>query len=345
MSEVIELASIHDVAKEAGVSVATVSKVINHYPDVSEKTRKKVKNAIALLRYRPNVIARGLVTGRSWTVGVLINIPFTNPYVSMLLEGVKTALENSGYDLMRLSARLNDPDYSFADHCQSRNLDGVVVFGVEKEHRCIQELIQSGIPTMFVDTDVTGHRAGNITTDNRSGVHMAVQHLYELGHRRIACLAGIPGQAVNDSRLAGYRDGLQAASIPYRADYVLAGDYSFESGLTGMQELLQLDAPPTAVVCTSDMTAFGAIHAIEARGLTVPEDISVVGFDNIFEAELFKPALTTVNQNIHTIGVKSIEELIAMIKNPDYPPPVVMEPASLVIRESTARLVGSEITR
>ncbi|MEC0238694.1 LacI family DNA-binding transcriptional regulator [Paenibacillus dokdonensis] len=331
------MASIHDVAKEAGVSVATVSKVINHYPDVSEKTRKKVKNAIELLRYRPNVIARGLVTGRSWTVGVLINIPFTNPYVSMLLEGIKTALENSGYDLMRLSARLNDPGYSFVDHCQSRNLDGVVVFGVEKDHHSIQELIESGIPTMFVDMDATGQRAGNITTENRNGVHMAVRHLYELGHQRIAYLAGVPGQPVNESRLAGYRDGLETSSIPYREDYVVNGDYSYDSGIQGMRMLLQLDQPPTAVVCTSDMAAFGVIHAIEAHGLSVPGDISVVGFDNIYEAELFKPGLTTINQNIHAIGVKSIEELISMIKSAEYPPPVVTEPSSLVIRESTAR--------
>ncbi|MWV44114.1 substrate-binding domain-containing protein [Paenibacillus sp. HJL G12] len=335
------MASIHDVAKEAGVSVATVSKVINHYPDVSDKTRKKVKNAIELLRYRPNVIARGLVTGRSWTVGVLINIPFTNPYVAMLLEGIKTALEDSGYDLMRLSARLNDPAYSFIDHCHSRNLDGVVVFGVEKDHRSIQELIESGIPTMFVDTDATGLRAGNITTDNRNGVHMAVRHLFELGHRRIAYLAGTPGHNVGESRRAGYRDGLEASSIPYCEDYVVNGDFSYDSGIQGMTKLLQLERRPTAVVCSSDMSAFGVIHSIEAHGLTVPGDISVVGFDNIYEAELFKPALTTINQNIHAIGVKSIQELISMIKSSDYPPPVVTEPSSLIVRESTATCADS----
>ncbi|GAF06241.1 LacI family DNA-binding transcriptional regulator [Paenibacillus pini] len=182
------MVSIHDVAREAGVSVATVSKVINHYPDVSDKTRKRVKLAIQALRYRPNAIARGLVTGRSWTVGVLINSPFSNPYVAELLEGIKTALENSGYDLMRLSPRLNDPEYSYIDHCQSRNLDGIVVFGLEHDHESMDELIQSDIPTMFVDIDVTetGHRTGSITTDNRNGIQMAVQHVYDLGHRKIA---------------------------------------------------------------------------------------------------------------------------------------------------------------
>lgn len=332
------MASIHDVAKEAGVSVATVSKVINHYPDVSDKTRKKVKLAIELLRYRPNAIARGLVTGRSWTVGVLINIPFTNPYVAELLEGIKTALENSGYDLMRLSARLNDANYSFIDHCQSRNLDGVIVFGVERDHRIINELINSDIPTMFVDTDVMGKRVGNITTDNENGVHMAVQHLFDLGHRSIAYIAGTPGHAVAESRLMGYRAGLSSCSITFRDPYVQVCDYSFDGGVEAMRRLLHLSQPPTAVVCTSDMAAFGAIHEIEAWGLTVPGDISVVGFDNIFEAQVFKPSLTTINQNIHNIGARSIEHLIIMIENAENSPPQVTEPSSLVIRQSTGKL-------
>lgn len=154
------MASIHDVAKEAGVSVATVSKVINDYPDVSEKTRKKVNIAIELLKYQPNVVARGLVKRRSWTVGVLLTVPFTNPFVSELLEGIKTALENSGYDLVRLSTRFDDPAYSFIKHCRSRNVDGVVVFGEGRENASIQELVDAEIPTMFVDTDMLGKRAG-----------------------------------------------------------------------------------------------------------------------------------------------------------------------------------------
>ena len=142
---------------------------------------------------------------------------------------------------------------------------------------------------------------------------------------------------MNEGRLAGYQEGLEAFSIPYREEYVLNGDYSYDSGIQGVEKLLQLDPRPTAIVCVSDMTAFGVIHAIEANGLSVPDDISVVGFDNIFEAELFKPGLTTVNQNIHAIGVKAIEELISMIKSTEYPPPVVTEPSSLVVRASSAR--------
>ncbi|WP_438347247.1 LacI family DNA-binding transcriptional regulator [Paenibacillus sp. FA6] len=329
------MASIHDVAKEAGVSIATVSKVINDYTDVSDKTRKKVKLAIELLRYQPNVVARALVTGRSWTVGVLINIPFTNPYVAELLEGIKTALENSGYDLMRLSTRLNDPKYSFVDHCQSRNLDGVVVFGVEYDNPNLEQLVQSEIPAMFVDTALMGKRAGYITTDNEKAVEIAVQHLYDLGHHRIAYISGVLGHVMSDSRYSGYKQRLEVLNIPYDPSYFELCDYSFDGGSLSMRKLLSLPVPPTGIVCTSDMAAFGAIHEIEEQGMSVPDDISVIGFDNTYYAQVFKPALTTINQNTHNIGIRAIENLIKMIEKSDTPPPILTEPSSLVIRQST----------
>ncbi|MDT0121883.1 LacI family DNA-binding transcriptional regulator [Paenibacillus sp. RRE4] len=330
------MASIHDVAKEAGVSVATVSKVLNDYPDVSEKTRKKVNIAIELLKYQPNVVARGLVKRRSWTVGVLLTVPFTNPFVSELLEGIKTALENSGYDLVRLSTRFDDPTYSFIKHCRSRNVDGVVVFGEGRENKSIQELVSAEIPTMFIDTDLFGKRAGYITTDNVNGVAMAVKHLYELGHRKIAYISGTLGPAVANLRLDGYKEGLRLCGVPYATIYLEVCDYSFDGGAKAARRLLALREQPTGIICASDMSAFGAIHEIEKHGFSVPEDISVVGFDNTYYAEVFKPGLTTVNQNIYTIGIRAIEYLIAMIENPTYTPPVVTEPSNLIVRQTTA---------
>lgn len=331
------MASIHDVAKEAGVSVATVSKVINNYPDVSDKTRKKVKIAIQLLRYQPNVVARGLVKGRSWTVGVLLNISFTNPYVAELLDGIKTALEHSGYDLMRLSTRLDDPSYSFIDHCRSRNLDGIVVFGVEHDNPNLEQLIQSEVPAMFVDTGLIGKRAGNITTDNEHAVELAVQHLFELGHRKIAYISGVLGHVASDGRYNGYKKQLELLNIPFEPSYLKICDYSFEGGGISMRDLLSLPVPPTGIICTSDMAAFGAIHEIEEQGLSVPHDFSVIGFDNTYYAQVFKPGLTTINQNVHNIGIRAIENLLAMIENSATLPPVLTEPSNLVIRQSTGR--------
>lgn len=331
------MASIHDVAKEAGVSVATVSKVINNYPDVSDKTRKKVSQTIKRLKYHPNVAARGLVKGRSWTVGVFLTTPFTNPFVTELLEGIKTALQNSGYDLLHLSTRFDDPSYSFVEHCLSRNVDGVVGFGVDRNDPHLEELLDSDIPTMFVDADIRGRRAGYITTENKAGIMQAVEHLTELGHSRIAFVSGELNKAVGVLRHEGYVEGMKMHKLPVQSDYVKVSDYSMEGGTRAMTELLELKERPTAVICTSDMMAFGAINVIHRSGLSVPEDISVIGFDNTYYSEIFSPALTTVNQNIRSIGSRAIETLIAMIENSEFTPSVVTEPSNLVVRCTTAK--------
>lgn len=331
------MASIHDVAKEAGVSVATVSKVINNYPDVSDKTRKKVSQTIKRLKYHPNVAARGLVKGRSWTVGVFVTTSFTNPFVSELLEGIKTALQNSGYDLVLLSTRFDDPNYSFVEHCLSRNVDGVVGFGVARNDPHLEELLDSDIATMFVDADIRGRRAGYITTENKAGIMQAVEHLVELGHSRISFISGELDKAVGVLRHEGFMEGMKAHKLTVNPDYVRISDYSMEGGTRAMTDLLALKERPTAVVCTSDMMAFGAINVIHRNGLSVPEDISVIGFDNTYYSEIFSPALTTVNQNIPSIGSHAIETLIAMIENSDFAPSVVTEPSNLVIRCTTAK--------
>ncbi|GGH85125.1 LacI family DNA-binding transcriptional regulator [Saccharibacillus endophyticus] len=330
------MASIHDVAKEAGVSVATVSKVINNYPDVSDKTRKKVSQTIKELKYHPNVAARGLVKGRSWTVGVFVTNSFKNPFVSELLEGIKTALQNSGYDLVLLSTRFDDPGYSFVEHCLSRNVDGVVGFGVARNDPHLEELLDSDIPTMFVDADIRGRRAGYITTENKAGIMQAVEHLAQLGHSRIAFISGKLDNAVGSLRHEGFTEGMKKHKLPVHPDYVRVSDYSMEGGTIAMNDLLTLKERPTAVVCTSDMMAFGAINVIHRNGLSVPEDISVIGFDNTYYSEIFSPALTTVNQNIPSIGSHAIENLIAMIENSDFAPSVVTEPSNLIVRCTTA---------
>lgn len=332
------MASIHDVAKEAGVSVATVSKVINNYPDVSDKTRKKVSQTIKDLKYHPNVAARGLVKGRSWTVGVFVTSPFTNPFVTELLEGIKTALQNSGYDLVLLSTRFDDTNYSFVEHCLSRNVDGVVGFGVDRDDPHLEELLESDIPTMFVDADIRGRRAGYITTENKAGTMQAVAHLAELGHSRIAFISGELDNAVGVLRREGYVEGMQNHKLDVLESYIKVSDYSMEGGTVAMSELMELQDRPTAVVCTSDMMAIGAISVIHRSGLSVPEDISVVGFDNTYYSEIFSPALTTINQNIRSIGSHAIETLITMIENTDFLPPVVTEPSNLVVRCTTAPL-------
>ncbi|MBY9079364.1 LacI family DNA-binding transcriptional regulator [Paenibacillus sp. HN-1] len=329
------MVSIHEVAKHAGVSVATVSKVINNYSDVSSKTRIKVNKAIELLNYQPNVVARSLVKKRSWTVGMFLLDYFSNPFIAELVDGLRKSLEDSGYDLLFLSPNLSNPDYTFTKHCLSRNVDGVVMFGVDRNNQNLLDLLQAEMPTMMIDTDLLGPRTGYVTADNSQGANLAVQHLVKLGHKRIAFISGDLGCLVGQTRFTGYQQGLRSSNLPYYAKYVEVEDYSIEGGYNAMKRLLQLPEAPSGVICSSDYMATGAIEAIRESGMQVPEHISVVGFDNTFYAELSKPKLTTVNQNIASMGMRAGEHLIRMIENPDYSPPTEIVPVDLVVRDST----------
>jgi LacI family transcriptional regulator len=330
------VASINDVAKHAGVSVTTVSKVMNNYSDVSSKTRKKVNESIRHLKYQPNVVARGLVKGRSWTIGLLLWDRLTNPFVSELIEGTRISLGQHGYDLLHLSPRRDVPEYSFVKHCLSRHVDGVIVFGVGRSDPDLNELIDAEIPTMIVDTDLLGRRAGYITADHWQGILHGIDHLYGLGHRKISFVSGDLCSFVGQARFEGYQRALRTYSLPYITKYVEVQDYTEDGGYRAMQRLIELTDRPTGIICTSDRAAIGVIHAAHDHGLRVPDDVSVIGFDNTVFAELFKPQLTTINQNIVSMGTSAAEHLIAMIENPDYSPPVVVDPVELIVRETTA---------
>ena len=330
------MSSIVDVAKHAGVSIATVSKVINNYPNISRKTRLKVAESIEALNYLPNAAARGLVTKRSRLIGVFMHNLFTSPFVTELFAGMEERLGGSGYDLVYLSMMPEDRHYSMLSHCRSRDVDGLIVIGIDREYPDLQPLLKAEIPTVFVDTDLIGKRAGYITADNTRGILLAVAHLYGLGHRRVAFMTGDLNNIIGRSRFEGYQQGLRAFGLPYVSSYIVYGNYDKTQAAVAMAALLVLPEPPTAVICTSDMMAAGAISLIEASGKRVPEDVSVVGYDNTIVAEMSRPALTTVNQNIKQIGSRALDHLISMIHDSDYAPPVAIEPVELIVRESTA---------
>jgi LacI family transcriptional regulator len=196
------------------------------------------------------------------------------------------------------------------------------------------ELIESGIPTLFIDLDVLEGRAGYISSNNQEAVQRTVEYLKGLNHRRISLLSGTKEAYVSRLRLDGYRLGLKEAGIPYRDDYVVYGDFTKETGYRDMQRLLSLPEPPTSVLCCSDMCAIGAMEAIRDAGLSVPEDISVIGFDDIEIASVVRPALTTVRQDMITIGKRAIELLDELITDEELIPPEAIVPTVLIIRDS-----------
>ncbi|MBW5448650.1 substrate-binding domain-containing protein [Cohnella sp. CFH 77786] len=328
--------NIRDVAKAAGVSVATVSKVLNGYTTVSQKTKEKVQRIVSETGFEPNAAARALVGQRSMTLGVFLTTGLTHSFFTNILAGMEQALKAKGYDLIYLAQlSYENKEYSFVRHCQSRNVEGVVGFGFLDDSN-FDELIASRIPSVFIDLDVKGPRAGYISSDNVNGIARAVCYLRDLGHTRIALISDMPESYVGRLRLEGYRKGLRQAGLPDTEDYIAYGDYSRERGCAAMQTLLAKPAKPTAVVCCSDYAALGAIDAARDAGLSVPDDISVIGFDDLEIARNVRPALTTVRQDMLSIGRKSVELLDEMIQNPDCPAPAVIFPTELIIRETCA---------
>ncbi len=328
--------NIRDVAKAAGVSIATVSKVLNGYTTVNEKTKERVLQFVKDMQFHPNSAARSLVGRRSMTIGIFLTAGLAHPFFTQILSGMEQALKTKGYDLIYLAQLSWSKDYSFVRHCQSRNVEGVVVFGFQHENMNFDELIQSGIPTVFIDLDVREGRAGYISSDNEAATERTVQYLSGLQHNKISFLSGNKDAYASRHRLQGYRTGLEQAKLPYRENYVVEGDFTRETGYLAMKMLLALPEPPTAVICCSDMSAVGALDAIREAGLAVPEDISVIGFDDIEIASNVRPALTTVRQDMMTIGRRSIELLDELINDEALPPPEEIVPTELVIRDTCA---------
>jgi len=330
--------NIRDVARAAGVSIATVSKVLNGYTTVSQKTKDKVLRIVRETGFRPNTAARALVGQRSMTLGVLLTTGLAHPFFSNIMVGMEQALKARGYDLIYLAQlSYHNREYSFVRHCQSRNVEGVVVFGFQPDDMDFAELIESGIPAVFIDLDMLGPRACYISSDNESGIGQAVGYLNGLGHRRIALISDLPDSYVGRLRLQGYRNGLQAAGMSYEPQLVAYSDYSRENGREAMRTLLAASTPPTAVVCCSDYGAVGAIDAIREAGLSVPDDISVIGFDDLEIARNVRPALTTVRQDMAAIGRTSVELLDDMIAGDASPSRAVIMPTELILRETCAR--------
>jgi len=332
--------TIRDLAKRAGVSVATVSRVLNNYPDVSTETKLKVLALAKEMNFRPSAAARSLVTRRSNIIGVFflqdhVNAMILHPFFQEVIVGFKRAVGAAGFDLLFFtSSRPADRHFSYLRHCRHHQVDGVVLMGVDRGDKQMAELASSGLPCMSVDVDVLGKRAGYVLSDNREGGMQAVRHLGSLGHTRIALINGHPTSKPTHDRFVGYRDALEDLGLPYRSEYVLYDDYTWEHGYASMKTLLDLPEPPTAVFACADLIAMGAIKAIRERGLHVPEDVAIVGFDDIEFASMVHPALTTVRQAKEAMGRAAGEALVRLIEEPGSSPPILVLPTELVIRES-----------
>jgi LacI family transcriptional regulator len=339
------IASIREVARLSGVSVATVSRVLNGTAPVADATRRRVLAGVRELDYVPNAAARTLVRRRSQIVGVVVNTgaehpDLKHPFFGDVLAGLKQALGARGYDLLIFTG-----EQGFARRALQHQVEGLALMGVDRRDRDLQAALRCRLPLVTVDLDVRGPRAGYVTSDNVDGARAATRHLARLGHERIATITGLEHTKPAIDRLYGYREELAAQRLAYRDTYVRAGDFYASSGHEQMHRLLRLRRPPTAVFAASDEMAIGAIGAIQEAGLAVPEDLSVVGFDDIESAALIRPPITTVRQDKVALGRVAGDALIALVEDDAALPPAVSLPVELVVRRSTAQLTAARRAR
>ena len=318
--------------------MATVSRVLNDYPDVSPRTRARVLDAIRTASFVPDRIARSLVTGRGQVIAVILETgeghpDLLHPFFQEVLVGLRSAVGASSYDLLLLSGHETGDDASYERRIRHNRIDGVVLMGAREP--LIEEVLAAGVPCMGVDLDVTGPRAGSVASDNADGIALAVRHLHDLGHRRIGLIGGPPDTRPGAERLLGFRQAAEALGLAVPEAYVREGDFYPASGDASMRALLDLSEPPTAVVVASDLMAAGALQGAADRGRHVPKDVSVVGFDDIQLAGLLRPSLTTIRQDKQGLGRAAAEALVRLIVDPELEAPSITLPVELIVRGSS----------
>ncbi len=313
------MVSMKDIAAACGVSVATVSKAINNHSDIGEETKALIKRKAKEMGYHPNTWARALKTNKSYNLGVLYKEAsgsgLTHDYFSQILENFKVTAENQGYDITFLNnSKLGNDKVSYLDHSIHRGMDGVMIAIADYKSPEVIELLQSDLPVVTIDYVYNGRIS--VTSDNIGGMRALMEQVYACGHRKIAYIYG-EESSVTSNRLSTYYQFLEEKGIVANDEYVREGKYrdSYAAGKI-TEELLDLENPPTCILYADDFSAIGGMNAIKTRGLSIPEDISIAGYDGILMASQLSPTLTTYWQNTVEIGRRAANELINLIERP-----------------------------
>ena len=313
------MANIQDIAKATGYSATTVSKAFNNYTDISEKAKKKILETAKRMDYIPNAQARGLKMKCSFTIGVildeLLDLGLSHPFFSLVVESFRKSVEASGYSMILISNNLGNSNIeSYISHCTQLNVDAVFILCTDPMDQGIKDLIHSNIPTVLFDTP--DKDTSCVITNHYQGAFDAVKYLFDKGHRKIAHIFGSELTYAGAERQRGYLDAMHAFDLNVRDDYMVSGGYfDLKYGKLAMESLLTIDDRPTAVFASGDMMALGAIQACNEQGVIVPDDLSMIGFDNLMLLDWIHPALTTVAQDYTTIGRVCCEMLSEMVSN------------------------------
>lgn len=326
--------SIKDIARIARVSHPTVSRALRYSPLVNPRTAERIRKIAREAGYQASAVARGLVMRRTRTIGLVVT-SIGDPFICGVVRGVEQTARDLGYNVMLADSNA-DPvrEQKIVQSFAELRLDGIIVTSSRVGALYLPMLEAMRVPIMLVNNQYPGTFVHAVMITNIEGTRAVVRHLIELEHRRIAYLGDQFGYQSDVERMSGYREALEAARIPFQPELIVHGDGRTEAAIGAMNRLLDVEQPPTAVCCYNDMTALGVMHAIHARGLRVPEDISVTGFDDLFFAPYTQPPLTTVRQPVHRMGQLATENLVKLISGEESVAHIKVD-AELVIRQST----------
>lgn len=352
--------TIRDVAEAAGVSVSTVSHVLNEYGDISPDTDRHVRQIMKQMNYHPSSLARRLTRSRSFLFQLLLFSVegLHHPFFYEVTCGITEEVEQAGYELL-LSVKASE-DGRWRDslkRCYESKVEGLIIMGTLPGPEVFEEIEASQIPTVFIDLTYQGARSTYVTSDNVGGAMLATEHLISLGHRRIGFLDGhdlhqelllqdspsidvdmmettSPTWGISQTRLAGYQRALHVHDIPFDPDLIGYGDFTQAGAKDAVAHMLTEHPDITAIFAISDIMAFGAMQAVRALGRRVASDVAVVGYDDIQAASFVRPALSTIRQDGEEMGKSAVREILRLIENPGAMPQKVILPVELVVRES-----------
>jgi LacI family transcriptional regulator len=336
------MTTIREVAKQANVSVATVSHVINGTRFVEPETKARVTNAIKTLGYRPNLLARSLRRQETHTIGLIVP-DNANPFFADFARVVEDAGFAEGYSVILCNSdRSETKEERYIDVLLSKRVDGLIFISSTDRLDLLQHVRDAGVPVVVVDRDPGDLSVSQVLVSNEQGGYLAGQYLASLGHRRIGCIGGSSRSNPSWGRVTGFARALAEAGIDLAPEAIVQGDFRYASGEAAMRELLDRDLGLTAVFAANDLMAIGALITLRRAGLHVPDDVSLIGFDNILQGATMIPALTTIEQPVNELGQASVRLLLDQILKRSDQPGVAWVPTRLVERESCRRIEASD---
>ncbi|GAB4515257.1 MAG: substrate-binding domain-containing protein [Anaerolineae bacterium] len=326
--------TIYDIARESGVSYSTVSRVLNGFEYVKDVTRERVLAAAERLGYVANLQARSLAGGKSNVIGLLVP-KIDNSYITEIVAGIDDELANNDLNLMMYTThRHSGKEKQFVNTILGSMTDGLLLLVPLATGTYVQALRERQFPYVLIDQHDSESESSEVLATNYQGAYEATSYLIQLGHQRIAFITGLVELYSTHERLAGYKAALRENGLSFYPEYVVRGDFWEIEAYRATQELLALPNRPTAIFAANDLTAMGAMNALRDHHLSVPEDMSIIGFDDISSAALTNPRLTTVRQPLEQMGRSAVELLLEQIRNPERPKRRVTLATELIVRGS-----------